>query len=84
MSPPMRPRAAEFGSCASSDRIRLSVARRTGVLLVNEETELERRGGGDDVLAKGAAKRGCARLYDGRIAQADEGCDFRFLRPGAS
>ena len=71
-----------IGLVRSGDRIRLSVARRTIELLV-DETELKRREA-TNVLAKGAAKRGYARLYDEQILQADEGCDFRFLRPGAS
>ena len=71
-----------IGLVRSGDRIRLSVARRTIELLV-DETELKQREA-TNVLAKGAAKRGYARLYDEQILQADEGCDFRFLRPGAS
>ena len=71
-----------IGLVRSGDRIRLSVARRTIELLV-DETELKRREA-TNVLAKGVAKRGYARLYDEQILQADEGCDFRFLRPGAS
>jgi dihydroxy-acid dehydratase len=68
-----------IGLVRSGDRIRLSVTRRTIELLV-DEAELKRREA-TSVFAKGAAKRGYARLYDEQILQADEGCDFRFLRP---
>lgn len=67
-----------LGLVRNNDRIRLSVARRTIELLV-DEAELARRGAEAGHRAPGAA-RGYARLYDEQILQADEGCDFRFLR----
>lgn len=70
-----------IGLVRSGDRIRLSVTRRAIELLV-DEAELKRREA-TNVLAKGTAKRGYARLYDEQVLQADEGCDFRFLRPSA-
>jgi dihydroxy-acid dehydratase len=72
-----------IGLARSGDRIRLSVARRTIELIV-DEAELKRRES-TTVFARAVAQRGYARLYDKQILQADEGCDFRFLRPtGAS
>jgi dihydroxy-acid dehydratase len=68
-----------IGLARSGDRIRLSVMRRTIELLV-DDAELKRRES-SNVIRKAVAQRGYARLYDEQILQADEGCDFRFLRP---
>ena len=52
--------------------------------LLVDEAELKRRESAE-TAAKSIPERGYARLYDEQILQADEGCDFRFLRPsGAS
>jgi dihydroxy-acid dehydratase len=61
------------------DRIRLSVKERRLDVLV-EEGELERRRAEVVPRPGAAAVRGYARLYQREILQADEGCDFRFLR----
>lgn len=77
------PDAASGGPLAlvrNGDRIRLSVAHRTLELLV-PEAELERRRAALPVRAEVTAKRGYAQLYEREILQADEGCDFRFLKP---
>ena len=75
------PDAASGGPLAlvrSGDRIRLSVAERRLELMV-DDAELARR---RSALAppERAPTRGYQRLYDEQILQADEGCDFAFLR----
>jgi dihydroxy-acid dehydratase len=67
-----------LGLVRSGDRIRLSVAERRLELMV-DDGELARRRG---ALAppERAPTRGYQRLYDEQILQADEGCDFAFLR----
>ena len=64
----------------NGDMIRLDVANRRIDLLV-DEAELEKRRA---VLAPAAApdwaKRGYAHLFNETILQADEGCDFDFMR----
>jgi dihydroxy-acid dehydratase len=72
------PDAASGGPLArvrSGDRIRLSVKARRLDLLVAPE-ELARRA----VPPRQRPPRGYARLYHDAILQADEGCDFDFLR----
>ncbi|SHO67298.1 dihydroxyacid dehydratase [Pseudoxanthobacter soli DSM 19599] len=70
-----------LGLVRNGDRIRLSVRDKALELLV-DEAELERRRAEANVAAAVPAKpaRGYARLYDEHILQADEGCDFDFLR----
>jgi dihydroxy-acid dehydratase len=68
-----------LGLVRNGDRIRMSVKERRIDLLV-DEAELERRR-----LEKGAKvapkpARGYAKLYMEHVLQADEGCDFDFLR----
>ena len=75
------PDAASGGPLAlvrTGDRVRLSVEERRLDLLVDAD-ELARRKAG---LPEAAAlpERGYARLYAQEILQADEGCDFRFLK----
>jgi len=67
-----------LGLVRSGDRIRLSVAERRLELSV-DDAELARR---RSALARPerAPARGYQRLYDEQILQADEGCDFAFLR----
>ncbi len=62
----------------NSDRIRLSVKERRLDLLVDER-ELERRRAAMPKAIE--PERGYARLYRREVLQADEGCDFKFLRP---
>jgi dihydroxy-acid dehydratase len=66
----------------SGDRIRLSVKARRIDLMV-EDAELQRRSA---AMPPPPAKptRGYAKLYADEILGADEGCDFRFLRPTPS
>ncbi|RXF74140.1 IlvD/Edd family dehydratase [Hansschlegelia zhihuaiae] len=77
------PESADGGPLAlvrDGDLIRLDVAGRRIDLLVDDE-ELDRRRG---ELAKAPARkipaRGYARLFEDNVLQADEGCDFDFLR----
>jgi dihydroxy-acid dehydratase len=64
----------------NGDKIQLDVAKRSIELLV-DEAELKKR---HAALAKPAApdwaKRGYAWLFNETILQADEGCDFDFMR----
>lgn len=71
-----------LGLVRDGDRIRLSVDNREIELLV-DEAELERRR--EEIRAAGnpermTARRGYSRLYAERVLQADQGCDFDFLR----
>jgi dihydroxy-acid dehydratase len=63
----------------NGDRIRLSVKERRITLLV-DDVELKRRAAALPRAAE-APTRGYAKLYAQEILGADEGCDFRFLRP---
>jgi len=74
------PDAASGGALAfvrNGDRIRLSVRERRLDLLV-DEAELARRREG--WTAPETPARGYRRLYAEQVLQADQGCDFRFLR----
>jgi dihydroxy-acid dehydratase len=79
------PEAADGGPLAlvrSGDRIRLSVQkRRIDLLLDDAELEARRRQLGHP---KPAPARGYAKLFHNHVLQADEGCDFDFLRGGAA
>jgi len=61
------------------DMIRLDVGRRSIDLLV-DDAELERRRSALKLPAPDWAKRGYAYLFNETILQADEGCDFDFMR----
>lgn len=64
----------------NGDRIRLSVQEKRLELLV-DEAELERRCSETPISPqKAEAQRGYSRLYSEQILQADEGCDFAFLK----
>jgi dihydroxy-acid dehydratase len=68
-----------LGLVKSGDRIKLSVKNRSISLMV-DEAELKMRA----AAAKSAAApptRGYARLYAEQILGADQGCDFKFLKP---
>ncbi|MBO1075007.1 dihydroxy-acid dehydratase [Roseomonas marmotae] len=67
-----------LGLVRNGDRIRLSVRDRRIDLLV-DEAELEKRRAGQPSTAVKPA-RGYARLYSREVLQADQGCDFDFLR----
>jgi dihydroxy-acid dehydratase len=74
------PDAASGGTLAvvrSGDRIRLSVAGGRLDLLVDEAEIARRR---EQHVPPALPARGYARLYAEHITQADQGCDFDFLR----
>ena len=78
------PEAAQAGPLAlvrNGDRIRLSVENKTIDLLV-DDLELDRRRAGYKSSARDAATlRGYDKLYAEQVLQADEGCDFAFMKP---
>jgi dihydroxy-acid dehydratase len=63
----------------TGDMIRLDVKKRSLDLLV-EAAELERRRATLNLPTQNWAKRGYAHLFNTTILQADEGCDFDFMR----
>ncbi|MBT7666361.1 MAG: dihydroxy-acid dehydratase [Rhodospirillaceae bacterium] len=67
-----------LGLVRDGDRIRLSVANRSIDLLV-DETELNRRRADQKPSLPGPA-RGYQKLYLDTVLQADQGCDFDFLK----
>ncbi|MGP1679345.1 MAG: dihydroxy-acid dehydratase domain-containing protein, partial [Burkholderiales bacterium] len=78
------PEAAIGGPLAlvkNGDRIRLSVSGRKLELLV-DEAELARRRSAHRPRTS-AAERGYAKLYMNSVLQAEDGCDFDFLRRAA-
>jgi dihydroxy-acid dehydratase len=79
------PEAADGGPLAlvrSGDRIRLSVQKRRLDLLLNDaELETRRR---QLPAPKPKPARGYARLFHEHVLQADQGCDFDFLRGATS
>ena len=67
----------------TGDTIKLDVTARRIDLLV-DEAELARRAEALPAPARPAwASRGYARLFHDHVTQADEGCDFDFMRPGS-
>jgi dihydroxy-acid dehydratase len=68
-----------LGLVRNGDRIRLSVANRSLELLVADE-EMKRRAAALPARPASRAKRGYTKLYEREILQADEGCDFQFLK----
>jgi dihydroxy-acid dehydratase len=76
------PDAASGGPLAlvrNGDRIRLSVKSRKIELLV-DDAELKRRAAAMPAPSP-SPRRGYAKLFADEILGADEGCDFKFLRP---
>jgi dihydroxy-acid dehydratase len=76
------PEAALGGPLAlvrNGDRIRLSVSKKLLDLLV-DENELVKRRQALGATSRPAPSRGYAKLYRNSVLQADEGCDFDFLR----
>ncbi len=72
-----------LGLVRSGDRIRLSVSRRRLDLLV-DEAELDRRRAAAGAPIFVQPQRGYAKLYAEHVLQADQGCDFDFLRAGGA
>jgi dihydroxy-acid dehydratase len=76
------PDAASGGSLRlvrNGDRVRLSVKQRRIDLLI-DDAELKKRAAAAPAQVK-IPERGYAKLFAEQITGADEGCDFRFLRP---
>jgi dihydroxy-acid dehydratase len=76
------PDAASGGPLAlvrNGDRIRLSVERRQLELVVDDD-ELQKRKAAARRASPPPPLRGYAKLYGEQILQADEGCDFAFLK----
>ncbi|MBV8927308.1 MAG: dihydroxy-acid dehydratase [Bradyrhizobium sp.] len=77
------PEAAVGGPLAlvkNGDRIRLDVERRRIELLVDEAELNQRQTALKPATTPEWAQRGYARLFNETILQADEGCDFDFMR----
>lgn len=75
------PEAAIGGPLAlvrNNDRIRLSIKERRIDLLVAEDDLAKRRSQWKPPVE--APKRGYAKLYMDHVLQAEDGCDFDFLR----
>lgn len=68
-----------LGLVKNGDRIKLSVKQRRIDLMV-DDAELKRRAAASKAAAEQPA-RGYARLYAQEILGADQGCDFKFLKP---
>ncbi len=64
----------------NGDMIRLDVAKRSIDLLVDAPELEKRRGAMKPVITPDWARRGYAHLFNETILQADEGCDFDFMR----
>lgn len=67
-----------LGLVRDGDRIKLSVANRSIDLLV-DDAQLDRRRG-EQKPSLPAPARGYQKLYMDTVLQADQGCDFNFLR----
>ena len=68
-----------LGLVKNGDRIKLSIKQRRIDLMV-DDAELKRRAAASKTAAEQPA-RGYARLYAQEILGADQGCDFKFLKP---
>ncbi|MFZ0719993.1 MAG: dihydroxy-acid dehydratase [Xanthobacteraceae bacterium] len=68
-----------LGLVKNGDRVKLSVKERRITLLV-DDAELKKRAAAAPAHVK-IPERGYAKLFAEQITGADEGCDFRFLRP---
>lgn len=69
-----------LGLVRNGDTIRLDVAKRSIDLLVDEAELQKRRAALAPAGTPDWAKRGYAHLFNETILQADEGCDFDFMR----
>lgn len=78
------PEAAVGGPLAlvrTGDRIRISVENKSLDLLVDEAELARRKAAFSTDLAEREKARGYSGLYAREVLQADEGCDFAFLKP---
>lgn len=82
------PEAAEGGPLSlvrNGDRIRLSVSNSSLSVLVDEATMQERKNEHlHEKLSLLSHERGYGRLHNQEVLQAEEGCDFKFLKAGAN
>ena len=76
---PETAKGGPLGLVRDGDRIRLSVANRSLSLLVSAE-ELAARAAAAPPRAIGPRLRGYRKLFLSAVTQADQGCDFDFLR----
>jgi dihydroxy-acid dehydratase len=77
------PESAAGGPLAlvrNGDMIRLDVAKRSIDLLVDAADLEKRRAAEKPVATPQWASRGYAHLFHETVLQADEGCDFDFMR----
>ena len=70
-----------IGLVRNGDRIRLSVSGNTIDLLVDEDELARRRNERAAPDHDGPAPRGYEKLYGQEVLQADQGCDFAFMKP---
>ena len=70
-----------IGLVRNGDRIRLSVSEKTIDLLVDENELAQRRSEPASPDPDGSVSRGYGRLYAQEVLQADQGCDFAFMKP---
>lgn len=82
------PEAAEGGPLSlvrNGDRIRLSVSNSSLSVLVDEATLQERKNEHlHEKLSLLSHERGYGRLHNQEVLQAEEGCDFKFLKAGGN
>jgi dihydroxy-acid dehydratase len=82
------PEAAEGGPLSlvrNGDRIRLSVSNSSLSVLVDEAILQERKNERlHEKLSLLSHERGYGRLHNQEVLQAEEGCDFKFLKAGAN
>ena len=76
---PETAKAGPLGLVRTGDRIRLSVSERTLSLLVTPQ-ELAARAAAAPIATIDPAERGYRKLFLTTVTQADQGCDFDFLR----
>ncbi len=76
---PETAKGGPLGLVRNGDRIRLSVARRTLEVLLSD-TELAARAAQVKPPAAERKERGYLKLFLNSVTQADQGCDFDFLR----
>jgi len=77
---PETAKGGPLGLVRSGDRIRLSVANRSLSVLLSDD-ELASRAADVKPLAPDPKERGYRKLFLTSVTQADQGCDFDFLRP---
>ena len=70
-----------LGMVRTGDRIRLDVPKRSIELLVHDAELARRRAAWNGSPPHEGSERGYSWLFQQHVTQADEGCDFDFLRP---